>query len=646
VDDNVRRTLDQPVTFDVLENDSDPEDEPISVVEFTLTTGGDLLQSPDDVSGGTFTYTPDTGFLGTDTFTYTVADGSGNTAQATVTIRVNQPPELIVNRGIVVLANDQETITIANLFAEDPDDPPTEVFYQVIREPEDGTLQQLGGTTQRIRTGDRFTQENINTGSILYDSGATAGGDDFLFRLTDNVATQPQETFSISVVDDIITGTEEDDNISGSGLSEQIRGFDGNDTLIGLGNRDILEGDAGNDSLEGGTGNDVVDGGEGDDTLRGQEGNDSVFGGTGNDFVEGGAGIDSLFGEAGNDTLDGGDDGSLLSGGDNDDSLISGLGNDTLLGGSGNDTMIANGGDDQLFGEAGEDLILAGVGRDLLQGGEDNDTLDGGDNDDSIFGGQGNDLLQAGAGDDSLFAGLGNDTVEGGVGDESIFGEGGNDSIVGEAGNDTIFAGSGEDQVFGGDDNDLMFADSGNDTVFGGLGDDTIAGGGGSDQLTGNVGNDVFYYLAPGEGVDRIADFDELGDDRFLLLSGTNNFEGLIPTVGTGAQPLQSIIITNIGSEGDDITGRQLIIFQDTFDDIQAVNAALKNQSGSNDASALIVYRNNLAYTGFSGNYVLAFDPNLADDSLPAFDLGILTSIDPSTDNISTIIGSDDFIII
>jgi hypothetical protein len=101
-----------------------------------------------------------------------------------------------------------------------------------------------------------------------------------------------------------------------------------------------------------------------------------------------------------------------------------------------------------------------------------------------------------------------------------------------------------------------------------------------------------------------------------------------------------------LGSQGTDISGKQLIIFEDTFDNIGAVNAALSAQNGSSDGSALIVYRNNLQFPGFPGNYVLAFDPNLADDSLPAFNMGILASIDPSTTNISTLIQEDDFVII
>ncbi|NJO71700.1 MAG: calcium-binding protein [Oscillatoriales cyanobacterium RM1_1_9] len=307
--------------------------------------------------------------------------------------------------------------------------------------------------------------------------------------------------------------------------------------------------------------------------------------------------------------------------------------------------MDSGGGDDQLFGEAGEDSIIAGAGRDLIQGGADNDTLLGQDNNDTIFGGDGSDSISGDQGDDTILAGAGNDTALGGIGDDSIFGEAGNDSILGDQGNDSVFAGAGEDIIFGFDDNDLIFGDGGNDTVLAGLGNDTLTGGAGSDRLTGNDGNDIFSYFNQGEGVDVITDFDILGDDQFLFVTnGTSSFPNLIPNTGSLAQPLGVVTVNigNLGSSGVDISGRQLIVFQDTFDSVQGANAALKNQNGSGSGSALFIYRNN----GFSGSYVLGFDPDLSNDSLPAFDLAILSSINPSQDNISTIIGPDDFLII
>jgi hypothetical protein len=76
------------VASGVLSNDSDPDGDTISAVPSSETTqfGGSVVIS----SNGSFTYAPPTGFVGTDTFTYTVTDGELN-AQGTVSITVSEP---------------------------------------------------------------------------------------------------------------------------------------------------------------------------------------------------------------------------------------------------------------------------------------------------------------------------------------------------------------------------------------------------------------------------------------------------------------------------------------------------------------------------------------------------------------------------
>ena len=632
----------------MLTNDTDPQEQPLRLVSFSTATNG-VVTEADEITEGLLTYTPNAGFNGTDTFTYAVTGGDPSlVSTATVTIDVNQAPVVATNQLLVVSRNEIAEVSRAFLVAQDVDNASNEIIFQVIGGPQQGRLLRLGSNPETIVPGRSFSQANIDSGSLRYEAPGTSGEDGFLFTLTDGVGTEPQTLFSITIVDStdtVVAGVE----FPGSDSSEQIIGTDGDDTVLAGGGRDVVRGNAGNDSLDGGAGNDVLEGDEDNDTLLGQAGNDSLFGGPGNDSVDGGAGRNTLFGNDGNDTVVGQNDSNLLSGGNNNDSLLSGLGNDTLIGGAGNDTLNSGEGEDQLFGEAGEDLLFGGIGRDLLLGGEDNDTLQGQANDDTLFGGQGSDSLLGEAGDDTVLAGIGNDTVQGGEGDDSLFGEDGNDSLLGEAGSDTIFGGIGTDSLFGLDGNDLMFGDADNDTLLGGAGEDTIAGGAGSDQLTGNIGNDFFYYLTPPttpNEADILTDFDQVGNDQFLIISGENNFPGLVSNVGTAASPLQREIVTQLGSQGTDISGKQLIIFEDTFDNIGAVNAAVSAQNGSNNSSALIVYRNNLQFPGFPGSYVLAFDPDLADDSLPAFNLGILASIDPSTSNISTLIQEDDFVII
>jgi hypothetical protein len=71
------------VTIDVLANDSDPDGDALSITTVTPPTNGTAT-----VENGRVVYTPNTGFVGSDSFTYTITDGKGGSATATVTITI------------------------------------------------------------------------------------------------------------------------------------------------------------------------------------------------------------------------------------------------------------------------------------------------------------------------------------------------------------------------------------------------------------------------------------------------------------------------------------------------------------------------------------------------------------------------------
>lgn len=74
------------VTPNVLANDSDPDGDSLSITSFTQAGHGNVVSN----SIGTFTYTPTTGWYGSDAFNYTISDGKGGTATASVNITVKQ----------------------------------------------------------------------------------------------------------------------------------------------------------------------------------------------------------------------------------------------------------------------------------------------------------------------------------------------------------------------------------------------------------------------------------------------------------------------------------------------------------------------------------------------------------------------------
>jgi len=69
----------------ILDNDEDAEDDSLSAVLDTAPTHGTLVLNP----GGSFEYTPDDDFVGSDSFSYHANDGNKDSNIATVTIQVN-----------------------------------------------------------------------------------------------------------------------------------------------------------------------------------------------------------------------------------------------------------------------------------------------------------------------------------------------------------------------------------------------------------------------------------------------------------------------------------------------------------------------------------------------------------------------------
>jgi hypothetical protein len=73
-----------PVVIDVVDNDYDPDDDALAVDSVTQGTNGDVEIIDDQHVG----YSPDQGFNGIDSFTYTVSDGRGGTDTANVRVTV------------------------------------------------------------------------------------------------------------------------------------------------------------------------------------------------------------------------------------------------------------------------------------------------------------------------------------------------------------------------------------------------------------------------------------------------------------------------------------------------------------------------------------------------------------------------------
>src|SRR5215207_3193852 len=90
----------------------------------------------------------------------------------------------------------------------------------------------------------------------------------------------------------------------------------------------------------------------------------------------------------------------------------------------------------------------------------------------------------------------------GGNGGETLTGGAGTDLIFGQGGIDTLNGQGGDDLLCGGAGNDTLSGGDGNDTLGGGDGNDILSGGAGDDGMIGGAGNDL---LTGGPGADRFS---------------------------------------------------------------------------------------------------------------------------------------------
>ncbi|MFC1547207.1 Ig-like domain-containing protein [Candidatus Neomarinimicrobiota bacterium] len=116
VADNVVTDEDSPVTINVLANDSDPEGDALSVENITQGSSGVVAINPD----GSVTYTPAPDFNGSDSFTYTISDGSGGSASANVSVTINAVNDAPVAGNDAAETQEDTPVTI-DVLANDSD---------------------------------------------------------------------------------------------------------------------------------------------------------------------------------------------------------------------------------------------------------------------------------------------------------------------------------------------------------------------------------------------------------------------------------------------------------------------------------------------------------------------------------------------
>ena len=133
-DDEATTEIDDPLSIGVLLNDSDQDGDDLSLAIVSQPENGTAALSS---QGTRIVYSPDTGFVGVDSFVYEITDGNGGSANATVTVTVinsNSPPVALDD---VAQATQGQQINF-NILANDSDPDGDALTVTIVDPPENG----------------------------------------------------------------------------------------------------------------------------------------------------------------------------------------------------------------------------------------------------------------------------------------------------------------------------------------------------------------------------------------------------------------------------------------------------------------------------------------------------------------------------
>jgi len=513
-DDTLVTDEDTAAIVNALGNDDDADNDTLAISDVTNGANGTVTHD-----GTSVTYTPDADFFGTDSFTYTVADGNGGFDTATVDVTVNPVNDNPVANDDTAVT-DQDSAVVVDVLANDTDVENDALSVSGASNGSNGTVS-FDGTSVTYTPNAGFS----GTDSFTYTVSDGNGGFD---TATVNVTVNATQTNTPPVANDDDFTVEHGNALTGNLLVDNGHGADS---------------DADNDNLTVTAATIMTLAGASVTLLA--NGDFSYEGATG--FV----GTDSF-----EYTLEDGNGGF-----------------DTAFA---NITVTAPTG--AVVGDSGDDTLNTGIGSDTIFAGEGNNTVATGSGSDTIYAGNGDDDLNAGSGDDIIFAGGGDNIVLSGSGDDMITSGDGDDVIEAGSGHDTISSGGGNDDINSGSGDDIIYAGAGNDVISAGSGDDFLDSGFGMDIMTGGSGADTFYFGST-DAVDTITDFSLFDDDILDITDLLTGFDPLADTLGDWANISESgsdsILSIDQDGLGAAFSMTQLVLLQSetglgTVDDLLA----------------------------------------------------------------------------
>jgi len=209
--DSAATPMEVSVAILVLDNDNDVPN--TGTVTTTLPSNGTVIVNnngtPNDPSDDFVTYTPSTGFEGTDSFEYTICDGIGNCSSATVTVIVTQANDL-----------DADDDGIADIFEDLNLDGDDDASTNPTDSDSDGIPDYLDIDSDDDGIPDNV-EAQVTIGYILpTGSDANGNGLDDVYEADGNIGLTPLDTDNDGIPDYV------DDDSDDDGVPDEIEGHD------------------------------------------------------------------------------------------------------------------------------------------------------------------------------------------------------------------------------------------------------------------------------------------------------------------------------------------------------------------------------------------------------------------------------------
>jgi hypothetical protein len=185
--DSSSTTEDTPTTIDVVANDTDVDGDTLTVSAVGAPASGSVSIEAD----GRVTYTPALNRSGTDTFTYTLADGAGGSDSATVSMTISAVDDLPVAADKTVTTAYQKAVSVTMTGS---DAETCNLTFQIVTPPAHGTL----GTPSSIAC--VSAPPTSDSSKVTYTpASGFSGPDSFSYRVSDGAHWSTPATVSVTV---------------------------------------------------------------------------------------------------------------------------------------------------------------------------------------------------------------------------------------------------------------------------------------------------------------------------------------------------------------------------------------------------------------------------------------------------------------